>query len=194
MKTQVRDQFIAEVNVGKASGDMHVSRISNLIATSTVQIVQHSIYCAKASGGSTGITFTDASDVKTTGINNFAQSKLPDNMLLLVTEIRLLGVELAATPTAETIKGANYGSIKGLTGVQNGVIDIFSDGKIIVKDYPLSNFIVENNHNQELGTITLGSPKFVFPGAEFKAEIRTGVNTNVNLVVKLELIGCATLN
>lgn len=194
MKHQLRDRFIAEIQAGKMANDPKITTIAGLIAGNSVQVVAHSLYTVKAPGVSNNFVFTDASDVKETGVNNFANSRLVHNMLMLVDEIRVLGVELAAVPTKDTIKGANYGSIKGLTALQNGVIDIYSDGRIVLKDFPLSNFITDNNQQQEMGTIKLASPKFLFPDAEFKAEIRTGTQTNVNLVIKLELIGIATLN
>lgn len=189
-----REFFISECALATATGDSSVGRIAQLVASNQASAVQHSVYFAKPTGGASTIRMSDASDLKTIGVSNLASSKMGPNQLLLITGMRLLGVTLGAAPTVDTIKSANYGSIKGLDGLQNGEMDVYSGGKLILKDYPLSNFITDNRQSVELGTIALDMPKFFYPDQEVKVEIRTGSNPPANSIIKVEFIGVGTAN
>lgn len=192
----LRDKFLQEMKLASLAGDTKIGQMVEKVSKNETQVAIQSLYMAKGTGGSTTIRMTDPSDVKTLGVRNFAQARPAASFLMLVTAIRVLGVELGAGSTINdaAIQTANYGSIKGLTGLPNGEVDIYSDGKIIVKDFPMYNFITDNKQTIELGTIHLGAPKFVFPDAELKAEIRTGAQTSATGIVKIELIGIATVN
>lgn len=186
--------FLAAVAAAIQGGDQKVKTIGGLVVSQQAQTAVHSLYAIAKTGGSTTIKLTDQADSKTIGINNYSQSMLAQNQLFYLNGIRITGVVLAATPTADTMKAANFGSIKGMAGLQNGEIDITCDGKIILKDFPLSNCVTDGNSTVNLGYVHLGIDKLIPPQSELKIEIRTGSATDANGVLKVELIGAATVN
>lgn len=190
----LRDLFITELGNAVAAKDTKVAEVANRVSLNELKVSGHTLFTVAATGGSTTTQLCEQSKAKTRGINNFAHAKPAPNQLLLCMDVRVTGVVLGAVPTDATMAAANYGSIKGIAAMQNGEIDIYSNGQIIVKDFPLSNFVTDQDQTGRLGTYKLPVPKFIYPDSEIKIEIRTGVAHDVNTVIKVELAGVATMN
>lgn len=186
--------FLKELVDASKAGDSKATTMLSRVTNNESQVTQHSFTVIVTPGAVNTIRLFDTSIAKTIGLNNFSQAKPAGSQIMLVSAIQLLAVTLGATPTPATSLGANFDTIKAVSALQNGEMDLFSDGKLIVKDFPTQEFVTFGDNNTPIGTVHLSTPKFVYPDAELKGEIRLGIPCDANLVLKLRLIGLCTQN
>jgi hypothetical protein len=132
----------------------------------------------------------DSSRAKELGLNNVSLGKPANNELMLLMSVRLTAAVLGATPTAASMKAASYGNISAVAGFQNGVITLKSDKKVILYEFPLSNFANAQNQTEDEGQYLLKVPKWILPDTAIECELDFGgISLPANTVAKIELIG-----
>lgn len=186
--------FLKELVDANKAGDSKAGMMLSRVTNNESQVTQHSFTNIITPGAVNTIRLFDTSVSKTIGINNFSQAKPSGTQIMLVTAIQLLAVTLGAAPTPATILAANFDTIKTVTALQNGELDLYSDGRLIVRDFPTQEFVTLGDNNTPLGTVHLSTPKFVYPDAELRGEIRLGTPCDANVVIKIRLIGLCTQN
>ena len=112
---------------------------------------------------------------------------------MLVTGIKFLALQAGAAITTASLKAAAWGEISDVAGLQNALLTIKSDKKIIVNQLPMSSFLI-GGKNQEKGMYFLEFPKPILPERDLDIEIEFGPGTAApaNSAVKFELVGPCT--
>lgn len=184
-----RADYINELNLTVSGQKSEAINVKNRIASGELQIIDHSFYAITPIVGTT-VKMFDSSRAKELGLNNVSLGKPANNELMLLMAVRLTAATLGATPTAASMKAAAFANISSVVGFQNGVITLKSDKKVILFEFPLSNFANSQNHSEDEGQYFLKIPKWILPDTAIECELDFGgISLPANTVAKIELIG-----
>ena len=91
------------------------------------------------------------------------------------------------------MKRTDFGSIKDVAGLQNGVFSLIANKKIIIDERPMQEFVTDGNTMQNVGTYFLESPRFIRDDEEFEFTIELGEDAPEKALIKVVLAGTATV-
>ncbi len=133
-----------------------------------------------------------SSDVKSIGITNLDNNRLPKGEAFVVDGITLLRLPVTAagaTPTADEIKKATSIAWKGITGDATAVLTLKAHKREIVSDLPCYAFI--NADNVQVSHYSLENPRLIKDEGEIEAELMMPTMSGVpaNTYVMLILTG-----
>jgi len=205
MKKTSRSQFLEIVNAHLSLRDQGkkydpaMVKVAEGIKESRLQLADAAYYAIKYAGNKATIHMFETQDSKEIGITNVTQAKLQKDRLFLCNRITLLGAlvegDLPDTGIAlkKLQKTTNFGSIKAISGLQNGVFTLTANKKIIIDERPMQDFVTDGNTMMNLGTYYLESPRFIRDDEEFEFMIELGEDAPQKTLVKVVLAGTSTV-
>ena len=205
MKKSSRSQFLEIVNAHIALRDQAkkydpaMVKVAMGIKEGRLQLADTAYYSIKFAGSKANIDMFETQDAKETGITNVTQAKLQKDRLFLCNRIILLAAELeGGVPGTDTelkrlIKRSDFGSIKKVGGLQNGVFSLIANKKIIIDERPMQEFATDGNTTINTGTYYLESPRFIRDDEEFEFTIELGEDAPERSLIKVLLAGTSTV-
>lgn len=125
-----------------------------------LRLTDYSLFSIKQITSKTTKMF-ETQDVRETGLRNVSAAKLQKNQVFLVHSITVLaGVPTDLSP--DKIKAIDFKTISLLPALANGEISLKANKTtIIAENMTMKRFVVENNHNVEVGTFKLDNPRLI---------------------------------
>lgn len=131
-----------------------------------------------------------SSDVKSIGLTNLDNNRLPKGEAFVVNGITLLRLPVTATgatPTSDEIKKAISTGWQGITGDATAVLTLKAHKREIVSDLPCYSFI--NAQNEKNSHYKLENPRLIKDEGEIEAELMmptmSGVAANTYIMLIL---------
>ena len=131
-----------------------------------------------------------SSDVKSIGLTNLDNNRLPKGEAFVVNGITLLRLPVTATgatPTNDEIKKAISIGWQGITGDATAVLTLKAHKREIVSDLPCYSFI--NSPNEKISHYKLENPRLIKDEGEIEAELMmptmSGVAANTYIMLIL---------
>ncbi|GAA4273628.1 hypothetical protein U6A24_18340 [Aquimarina gracilis] len=208
MKTMIkssRSQFLEIVNAHISLRDQAkkhdpaMVKVAMDIKEGRLQLADAAYYSIKFAGNRANIDMFETQDAKEIGITNVTQAKLQKDRLFLCNRIILLAAEIEGDlPDSDSqlkrvIKQTDFGSIKKIAGLQNGVFSLVANKKTIIDERPMQEFVTDNNLMSNLGTYYLESPRFIRDDEEFEFNIELGEDAPEKALIKVVLAGTVTI-
>ncbi len=208
MKTMIkssRSQFLEIVNAHISLRDQAkkhdpaMVKVAMDIKEGRLQLADAAYYSIKFAGNRANIDMFETQDAKEIGITNVTQAKLQKDRLFLCNRIILLAAEIEGDlPDSDSqlkrvIKQTDFGSIKEVSGLQNGVFSLVANKKTIIDERPMQEFVTDNNLMSNLGTYYLESPRFIRDDEEFEFNIELGEDAPEKALIKVVLAGTVTI-
>ncbi len=205
MRKSSREQFLEIVNAHLAlrdAGKTHdpaMVKVAENIKEGRLQLSDSAYYSIKWAGDKATIHLFETQDAKEIGITNVTQAKLPKERLFLCNRILFLAAEFEGEiPGSDLqwkrlLKSTDFGSIKAVAGLQNGVFTFMANKKIIIDERPMQEFVTDGNTTINLGTYYLESPRFIRDDEEFEFTIELGDDAPEKTLVKVVLAGTSTV-
>ncbi|MBQ0733924.1 hypothetical protein [Aquimarina celericrescens] len=208
MKTMIkssRSQFLEIVNAHISLRDQAkkhdpaMVKVAMDIKEGRLQLADAAYYSIKFAGNRANIDMFETQDAKEIGITNVTQAKLQKDRLFLCNRIILLAAEIEGdlpgsdSQLKKVIKQTDFGSIKEVSGLQNGVFSLVANKKTIIDERPMQEFVTDNNLMSNLGTYYLESPRFIRDDEEFEFNIELGEDAPEKALIKVVLAGTVTI-
>lgn len=168
--------------------------IKQQLASGKLRLADHLIYSVKPISGAKTIKLFETQDVKSVGLRNISNAKLPKNMAMLVSGIYLLqGV--AATLAEDDVKQTTFASLTAKGALANGEFKLKANKKQLVSDTSNRNFCNDNFVTRPLGYYKLDNPRLIHDDVEIEFEVELGTisGLNANAVLYVGLEGTATI-
>lgn len=155
------------------------SDIREALQKNTLQVIEKEYFWRVTGAGLSQVDFITDAQVKSLGVTNVNNGKLPVREWFLLSEIRIrAGVNAVLADTA-------FAPVTGR--VESGQIDIKVDTTTIMNEIPLSMF-THNNNGVVDGYVKLDNPKFIEPQKKIEAIAKfasaLAANTNLELVFR----------
>lgn len=175
-----------------SASDSSILNIYNLIISGQLQLIDHRFVGAADVSGQSVAKLVDTGTAKTIGINNLNLGKPAANQFMMVTGIKILALQAGGAITTDILRSGNWADVSVVAGLQNGVLNVKSDGKVVVNQLPMSSFLI-GQRKDELGLYHLHFPKPILPDRDLTIEIDLGTKPlPANCAVKWELVGPTT--
>lgn len=158
------DELPAHIKDGLLKGDL---RLADTIIYSRKQV------------NSKTIKLFETQDVKSVGMRNISNGKLPKNQALLVSGIFML-VGLADNNTNEKAMIAKYDKIEDYPAIANGEFTLKANKKIIMTDVDNAVFKTANNTQLPIGYYKLANPRIIHDDIQLEATIELGSIEGIN--------------
>jgi hypothetical protein len=136
------------------------------------------IYSRKRVNSKT-IKLFETQDVKSVGMRNISNAKLPKNQVLLVSGIFML-VGLAENATDEKAMVAKYDKIEDYPALANGEFTLKANKKIIVSDVDNAVFKTVGNSQLHVGYYKLANPRMIHDDILLEANVELGSLEGIN--------------
>lgn len=160
----------------------------------TVRLSDYTIYSIKPVNSKT-IKMFEPQDKKEVGVRNISDSKLPKNMVFLVSGIYLL-VGTNGDPTdPEGHKAIRFASVNSIAAICNGEFSFKSNRKqIIPENQSIRVFNTDNDHSVPLGYYKLDNPRMIRDEEliEFTVDLGTQLGIPANTWLFVALHGTVT--
>ena len=200
-----RSQFLEIVNAHLSLRDQgkkydpSMVKIAEGIKDSRLQLADAAYYASKFAGNKATIHMFETQDSKEIGITNVTQAKLQKDRLFLCNRIILLASQIegelpdSGLALKKLQKTSDFGSIKTIAGLQNGVFTLMANKKIIIDERPMQEFVTDGNFLGSTGTYYLESPRFIRDDEEFEFTIELGEDAPEKTLLKVVLAGTSTV-
>jgi hypothetical protein len=177
------------------SVDSNIKQLFAKISTGEVQLADMKVYSSKLGDTGRTIKMFESQDEKAVGVRNVKGGRLQKGQVMLVTSIQLVAAAIGGIDpiTTEMIRKADFGSIKGFAGLQNGEFSLKSNKKFIVAESSNQSFVKDGNTTGVVGEYVLDNPRFIFDDTELEFVIELGDNAPARTVLKVVLNGTATI-
>lgn len=177
----------------KASSLPGVKNVVEDIIAGRKRLIDKDIYAMVDASGKTNVDFFETDKLKGIGARNIAQAQLPEGQIMLVDKIFLLGVTSEAEPyTFDSLYSENFGTIKGIAGIQNGQVMFSVEKKIVLDEFSLQHFVTDGLDNVPVGMYALNSAHLLNHSVEIKFEIDLPAAIPAKTGLKLVLSGVGT--
>lgn len=194
----IRDGYDVFTSLLDAQQGMHANLAgvnSRLVNKGDLKLTDHAFFSTKLVTSSR-IQLFEAQDNEIIGIRNMNNAKPEAGQCMLLEQIKLLGHVYTANdnPTEAYQGAAVFTNLLSVPGFQNAILTIRTDQKVIILKRPISDICEEDGGAEnEKGTVTLRTPKFIIPDAQLEVTIELhGSVIPVRTILKVELKGLCT--
>lgn len=154
------------------------SHIKDGLLKGELRLADTIIYSRKRVNSKT-IKLFETQDVKSVGMRNISNAKLPKNQVLLVSGIFML-IGLAETQADEKAMVAKYDKIEDYPAIANGEFTLKANKKIIMSDVDNAVFKTAGNNQLHVGYYKLANPRLIHDDILLEANVELGSLEGIN--------------
>lgn len=163
------------------------SHIKNGLTAGDLRLADTVIYSRKRVASKT-IKLFETQDVKSVGIRNISNAKLPKNQALLVSGIFIL-VGVAQDGTDDKAMIAKYDKIEDYPAIANGEFTLKANKKTILSDVDMSVFKTANNTQLHMGYYKLANPRLIHDDILLEATVELGSTEGIDTAKTFLYVG-----
>ncbi len=163
----------AHIKSGLTAGDL---RLADVV-----------IYSRKRVASKT-IKLFETQDVKSVGMRNISNAKLPKNQALLVSGIIVL-VGVAQDGTDDKAMVAKFDKIEDYPAIANGEFTLKANKKTILSDIDMSVFKTANNTQLHMGYYKLANPRLIHDDILLEATVELGSTEGIDTAKTFLYVG-----